>query len=263
MYSILALTAPDTSPLTSDERLTDALARLTRLVDALGLISPNFHDLGVIAEDTQAWIDIRVADYAEDDDGIPEDVIAEFDRLAASNRVTLLKDPEHFAHITRQKNAEMRALDFAGVTIDAKTSGLRTDGAVSRTLHDGPDLRGALSLKLPMRDKDDLWFADAAMMAHVCTTIVDHIPRVVWLSAYPSMYLARQKNLFRDRYCFGWMGFIPELIEDPGPLWRVTPLPQGNLIHLKPDMMTLADDDIMLCHKAEAFLNDQGVLPLR
>ncbi len=71
-------------------------------------------------------------------------------------------------------------------------------------------------------------------------------------------------SLFTDREAFGWMGYTDQLVQDTGgTLTKVSPMGEGTFLLLKRDIMTAQAQDIELCHEAEAYLSDIGVLPLR
>lgn len=262
MYSIFARTAPRPHHETLEQRMQAELDWLIPLCQDLSRQSALFNSLGMITQDTQSWIDQKVAEYETVDDGLPDDLIAEFDRLAETDRVAIQDAPVAFAGMTLHNIIKMRNDGFDGLIINANTAGLRIDAQLSRTLFDDPQATGVFALNLPRSAKDDLWFSNATVMEDLMITIMRHIPRVIWMAIYPTMYQGMQKNLFRDRQCFGWMGYTPQKLEEKGPLHRIAPLGDGTFLQLKPDMMTLHAPDIALCHEAEAFLLDQGVLPL-
>ena len=263
MYTIFALTAPRTSLAPPEDRLRQDMKWLVPLATELASSWPQFDSLGLISKDAQSWIDAKIAKYKGNDDGIPEELIAEFDRISASDRVSLLRDPAAFADLTLRSILTMRADGYDGNRITAGTTDLHIDGGLTRADYDTLGEPGTLAIELPMRDKSDFWFSDASVMHDLLGIILRSIPAVTWLCAYPTMYVGRQKSLFRDRRNFGWMGFSAKPLDEKGPLYATTPLYEGSFLQLKPAMMTLHAEDVDLCNEAEAFLSDRNILPLR
>lgn len=263
MYTIFVLTTPRASIAPPEERLRQDIEWLVPLARELASTWPQFESLGLISKDAQSWIDAKIAEYESNDDDIPEELIAEFDRISASDRVSLLRDPAAFADLTLQSILTMRADGYDGNRITASTADLSIDGGLTRIDYDTPGEPGTLSIELPMRDKSDLWFSDVDVMRDLLGTILRNVPGVTWLCSYPTMYVGRQKFLFRDRRNFGWMGFSATSLDEKGPLYAITPVNEGSFLLLKPDMMTLHAEDVDLCNEAEAFLSDKNILPLR
>lgn len=262
MYTLFALTAPRIPPETPELRLQEDMVWLVSLAKALAILSPKFESLGLISGDTQSWIDAKISEYENTDAGLPESLISEFDRISVSNRVSLLRDPVAFADLTLQNIVAMRADGYDGNRISAATTGQRIDGSLTRVDYDTPGDLGTLAIELPMRDKDDLWFSAADTMRELLDIVLHHVPKVTWLCAYPTMYVGRQKSLFRDRRNFGWMGFTANPLAELGPLYKIAAASGGTFLQLKPTMMTLHAIDVELCNEAEAFLSDKELLPL-
>lgn len=263
MYTIFALTEPRILLAPPEERLRQDMKWLVPLVRELASSWTQFDSLGLISKDAQSWIDAKIAEYESNDDGIPEGLIAEFDRISASDRVSLLRDPVAFEDLTLETILAMRVDGYDGNRITASTADLRIDGGLTRIDYDTPGEPGTLAIELPMRDKNDLWFSDAIVMRDLLGIILRCVPEITWLCAYPTMYVGRQKSLFRDRRNFGWMGFSARYLDGKGPLYAITPVNEGSFIQLKPSMMTLHAEDVDLCNEAEAFLSDKNILPLR
>ena len=262
MYTLFALTAPRDQNDAVDVRLRREMEWLVPLVAALVSISPLFRPLGLISQDTQSWINAKIAEYEADDDGIPQQLIEEFDRLSADDRVTILDNPRAFADLTLDTIRKMRADGYDGNRIAATTGGTGVAGSLTRINYDKPHDRGVLSIELPMRDKEDIWFSDPSIMRTMLEAVVAHAPDPLWACAYPKMYVGMQKNLFQNRRNFGWMGYTAEPLTEPGPLLAVSSVGNGTFMQLKPSMMTLHEADVEQCNEAEAYLCDKGVLPL-
>lgn len=235
---------------------------LAPLADKLASNWSLFSSLGLISKDTQSWIDTKIAEYEANDDGLPDELIARFDRMSATNRVSLLREPEAFTDLTLQSIKDMRAAGYDGNRITATTAGLGIDGGLTRIDYDTPGEAGTFAIELPMNDKSDIWFGSADVMRELLAVVLQFVPGVSWLCAYPTMYVGRQKSLFRDRRNFGWMGFTAMSLAEKGPLYAVAPASRGTFLQLKPEMMTLHLQDVELCNEAEAFLSDKDILPL-
>lgn len=262
MYTLIVLTAPSDAKGSVEARLRRDMEWLVPLTADLSAISPLFAGLGLISGNTQGWINAKIAEHEADDDLSPE-LIEAFNRLSCSERVTLLQDPAAFADLTLGTIRKMRADGYDGNRISATTGGLAINASLTRIDYDAPQDRGVLSIDLPMQGKTDLWFAEPAIMQALLEAILTHAPGILWACAYPSMYVGRQKQLYRDRQNFGWFGYSTHPLTERGPLFAVWPAGQGTLMQLKPDMMTLHAADIDLCNAAEAFLGDKGILPYR
>lgn len=206
MYTLFALTTPRSRDEAPETRLRQDMAWLVPLADDLSAIASEFDTLGLISGDVQSWINAKIAEYEGDDDGLPEELIAEFDRISASRRVSLRRDPAAFADMTLESIMAMRADGYDGNRISATTAGQRIDGSLSRIDYDTPGEPGILAVELPMADKDDVWFGSPDVMRNLLAAVLKHVPGVTWLCAYPTMYVGRQKSLFRDRRNFGWDG---------------------------------------------------------
>lgn len=263
MYTLLALTAPHVQTPDPESRLRREMNWLMPLVNTLSGISPLFATLGLISGDTQSWINSKVAEYEGEDDGIPQPLIDEFDRLSASNRVTILDNPTAFFDLTLETIRKMRDDGYDGNRIASTTGGgAEIAGSLTRIDYDGPQDRGVLAIEMPMRNKSDVWFSDPHIMQVMLEAVLKHAPSSLWTCAYPTMYVGMQKSLFRSRRNFGWMGYSAEPLSDRGPLYAVQPLSTGSFMQLKHEMMTLHAADVELCNEAEAFLSDNGLLPL-
>lgn len=262
MYTLFALTAPRDRTEAADVRLRQEMEWLKPLVAALVAISPLFRPLGLISQDTQSWINAKIAEFEAEDDGIPQPFIEEFDRLSANDRVRILDNPRAFTDLTLDTIRKMRAEGYDGNRIAATTGGPGIVGSLTRIDYDDPHERGVLSIEMPMRDKADIWFSDPRIMRAIFEAVLAHAPDPLWACAYPTMYVGMQKSLFRNRRNFGWMGYTNESLTEPGPLLAISPFGNGTLMQLKSSMMTLHKTDVEKCNEAEAYLCDKGVLPL-
>ncbi|WP_298256588.1 hypothetical protein [uncultured Litoreibacter sp.] len=99
MYSIVARLKNLPVEADRDACISSNVALMAKLAKQLSAQNAHFADLGLILEDTQPYINAKVESYAGEDDGIPPEVIDEFDRLTHSNRILLRDDPAMVAQM--------------------------------------------------------------------------------------------------------------------------------------------------------------------
>lgn len=263
MYKIVSVLKPYQAPFDAEAFIDAQVVMLRELAVALGGFNAAFKTLGQIAPDTQSYIDGKIAEYAGSDDGLPPEVIAEFDQLAATKRVQLIDMPQVLAETLKADHSRRVTEGMTSVSLEFRTEGETGAGRLSLSMPlDGQG--GALSIKMPMTHQEDFWFADPKGMRDMIAAIVTRWP-VEWLVASPSVYGGPlHPNLLSQRQPFGWMGYTDQQVSETGDaLSEVSPMGEGTLMVLKPSFMTLHAGDIDLCHKAEAYLADLDILPLR
>ena len=260
MYTIFARMAPDAQLLNRDVFLEQEVARMRALGERLVSINPLFGTLGRTVPDMQRQIDEIVAEASVTDEGITPELSEELSRMAASGRVQLLEDTAGFAAAAARQVDVLLEDGSDLMQIEARTAGGDPDGKLSRTV--SPD-GSTVSLTMPMTHEEDYWFTDRAAMQTMLGAVVT-LWDPMWASVYPSMYVGAQHNLFPDREAFGWMGYTAEQVTETGrALASVTPMGRGTFLLLQDGVMTLQPEDIESANKAEAFLTDIGILPLR
>lgn len=264
MYSLIAR-LKDLPPVESrDAFIASSVGRMAVLARSLAAKNAHFADLGVIVEDTQAYINAKVESYATSDEGIPPDVIEEFERLSQSNRVLLRDDPDTVVRILQNEVAALQqqtGSDLVSLTLQSPKLHARAKLSLSRVMS---QTGGSVSVGLPAERDDDFWFADMRMMKTMLQEIIQLWP-VRWMTLGPKMYgNVVAPSLFTDREAFGWMGYTDQTVAETGDaLAETSPMGEGTYLLLKREFMTLQPHDVELCHKAEAHLADLGVLPLK
>ncbi len=137
MYSLVARLKDLDPILNQDEAIVSSVKQLAELAKLLTSKNANFADLGLIAEDTQFYIDEKIESYATGDDGIPPEAIEEFNRLSKSNRVLLNQDPEAVAFSIQKTVAELAeksGSDQVSMSLQSSKNG-RAGQAVSDALY--------------------------------------------------------------------------------------------------------------------------------
>ena len=259
MYKIYAIMTPPEGPFSTDALLGEELPRIQRLIDVLRRQKREFATIGVIVPDVQARIDRIIEETEARGEEITDAMIEQFDRMAASGRVTISDNPDQLYSAIRLNAEELARKYEKTLGIDIRTAEGRSPGQFTRTIADGIS---TLSLTMYMSDKDDFWFADLSIMRSMLSEIVS-IWDPTWAVATPAMYLGRSGMLFKDRQAFGWMGYTREVLTETGDaLAQVAPMGKGTFMLLQESIMTLKRPDIERCNKAEAFLADRGLLPL-
>lgn len=264
MYSIVARLKNQPAVEDRDAYIVSAVALIAKLAKRLSAQNAHFADLGLILKDTQSYINAKVESYAAEDDGVPPEVIEEFDRLSQSNRILLRDDPEMVAQMLQHSAAALQ--EQAGgdhLSLSVQSPKLLASAKISLT-RGMTQSTGSLAITLPAEHEEDFWFDNLSMMKELIREITNLYP-VSWLSIGPTLYgTSLAPSLFEDREAFGWLGYTDQPVATTGEaLAEVTSVEGGSILVLKPNFMTLHAADIELCHKAEAHLVDLGVLPLK
>ncbi len=261
MYRLAGFT-PGVQAESDANAISEEFGRMMRLANYVRPLHALFSRFGIMDKEAVARGRALMDKLALQDEQSEED-LAELDRLSASPNTTFLfDDPESFlddmiaAH--RRKVSDDPA---APISLSVRTDGAY-EGAIQRTVYRNGRNFGSLVLQMPMRDKTDFWYQNWHTMRDIMFAAMD-IWDVDWIVAQPTMYTGLQKNLFPDRRSFGWMGWMPDALTDPGDaLAMVEPYRGGTFLLLQERMMNMKAPDIEACNKAEAYLLDRGMLGL-
>lgn len=264
MYSIVARLKNLPVVADRDAYISSNVALISKLAEQLSAQNAHFADLGLILEDTQSYINAKVESYASEDDGIPPEVLEEFDRLSHSNRILLRDDPVMVAQMLQHSAAalqEQTGGDHLSLTVQSPKLLASAKISLSRGMTQST---GSLAITLPAEHEEDFWFDNLSMMKALITKIIGLYP-VSWLTIGPTLYgTSVAPSLFEDREAFGWLGYTDQSVATTGDaLSEVASVEGGSILVLKQNFMTLHAADIELCHKAEAHLVDLAALPLR
>lgn len=259
MYQIQGLIKRRLDLAYSEETARAEHARVLNLLNRLEPYHVGFQNVEFVAEDV-AYRLSEIGDALLTMDEPSSELLAELEELNGRTKVPLRGQEErHFAQVWSRNQAINEKHGSQLVTVKIAAEGARP--AVLNVSVDYQSARlGSLRIDLPMQDQSDFWFQDWATMRDMMCTVLD-IWNVEWIVAQPSMYLGMQRQLFPDRWSFGWMGWTPETLTETGEaLAWLEPFRDGTYMLLQERMMTLKAQDVEACNKAEAHLVDYGIL---
>ena len=224
MYQISGCTRNDTRDGDPMRFLEQELEKMRVLVERLTHYQPLVQNFGFISKEANDYAERMMQRYASSDEGIPDEVMAELERITQqSEPILLLKQPEEVLSILQKQNAHQIEED-GSPTVSLGMSTIQT-GGVAGTLDRYVFWKdrnfGSIRFGLPMRHKNDVWFQDWRIMREMIGIFID-LWEFSWLTVKPSVYnsalkyVGEGKPLFDHRRSFGWMGYTAETLSETG-----------------------------------------------
>lgn len=271
MYKLSGHTRNDTDGMDPMLLLEQEVEKMRVLVERLKRYHPLIENVGFISDEAGDYAERMMERYANSDEGFPDEVMEELDRLGEwPGRILLLEQPKKVLSIV-QKQSYNFIEKYDSPTVSARISTVESSGIsgeLSRSVFWKSRNFGSVSFGFPMHHKNDVWFQDWHLVRGIMGIFME-LWEFSWLTVAPSMYNSAAKYigggtpLFDSRASFGWMGYTSEILTDTGDaLARVEPMRGGTFMLLQEKIMTLHKPDIEACNKAEAFLADRGILPV-
>lgn len=265
MYQITGYTHDDSSDADPSVILEHEVGKMHLLVDRLKHFHPRMRTFGIVSDDARRYATEAIKEFERTGKEPAPEIQAELDRLDAwPGYVTLLDQPDHILmHARRQNEAVIADPTNPGMLfIQLSAKGNGPSATLKRQVQWQDAHRGSLTLTLPMTDKHDLWFDDWHLVKEMLAVLLG-IWDFSWLTVEPWAYSGRALRLFPNRAGFGWMGYTPATLSDPGDaLALVEPLCGGTFMLLQKPIMTLREPEIEACNRAEAYLADRDMLPI-